>query len=272
MKRAALLVLLGVGAGAAAPAYGTPDASLDDTQRTVASALVKGAFDDALARLDEVADRGEVHPDLSWNRAVALTQRAASPQAAPGDLGRAMAALLEVKELRAGDPDVDPAIEALQRELARRRTQRSGAPDFSRPTFGRAIVQLAAEDTWAGCAALAALLTAGALLARFISRDERTRFSAGVVAGLTSCLLALCGALTYFARAQRLHAEPAVVVVAEAPLLDAAGQPAASGDLRSLPEGSSVDVTERRGALAHVEWPQHDAWVNTKHLYALARP
>src|SRR5262245_25063525 len=81
-----------------------------DSQKTFSDAvtsLERGAYDDAIDLFESLADRGFVHPDASFDRAVAYVERARTPNARPGDLGRAVAALEETLLLRPGDPDAE---------------------------------------------------------------------------------------------------------------------------------------------------------------------
>ena len=57
------------------------------------SALAKGADNEAIDRLELLADQGVVHADASLARAAAYLARSEGTNTRPGDLGRAAAAL-----------------------------------------------------------------------------------------------------------------------------------------------------------------------------------
>jgi hypothetical protein len=62
-----------------------------------ATAAIKAdAPSEALAALEQIADRGVLHPEVSYDRAIAYIKRAHSQRAQAGDLGRAAAALEEI--------------------------------------------------------------------------------------------------------------------------------------------------------------------------------
>jgi hypothetical protein len=67
-----------------------------------------------------------------------------------------------------------------------------------------------------------------------------------------------------------------VVVASEARLLDESGTPLQKKDgvpeHVAIPEGASVELYERRGQLARVEWGTTMAWVSLGQLRVLARP
>src|SRR6185369_10989395 len=117
-------------------------------------AIEDGAFGEAIDQLELLADRGFVHPDASFDRAVAYIGRARSPQRQPGDLGRAAAALAETLALRPDDHEAQGALDAVRQELGRTRARTGGAPLVARPRLVRAIVGLLPEAVWGVLAAL----------------------------------------------------------------------------------------------------------------------
>ena len=84
------------------------------------AALERGAYGEAIAELESLADRGFVHADASFNRGLAYVGRARSLQAEPGDLGRAAAALSETLALRPDDEEAEQALFAVRSEIGRR--------------------------------------------------------------------------------------------------------------------------------------------------------
>ena len=77
----ACLTLL-VGSSIASDANQKPEVQFEQA----AEAVERGAFSDALLRLEQLSDRGFVHPDASFNRGLAYLQRAESAQAQPGTI------------------------------------------------------------------------------------------------------------------------------------------------------------------------------------------
>lgn len=241
--------------------------------RAAIEALGKGAYDAAVEELELLADRGYVHPDASFNRAVAYVERARSPAAAPGDLGRAAAALHETLLLRPGDAGAELALERVQAEISRRRSQ-SGAKDvIARPTLARAASGLVSENVWAGGALFGSLALSVGLAARRLSRRPAATLGGAIAIGVGLLLLVLCAAATAAARHFRLSSRPAVVVVSEARLLDESGKVATrKGEPAAVPEGSLVYVTQEAGTLARIEWGATSGYVNRSQLRLLALP
>jgi hypothetical protein len=233
------------------------------------AALDKGANDDAIDRLELLADRGFSHPDASYDRAVAYVRRAQSRGAKRGDLGRAAAALAESLELRPDDAEATDALGRVRHEIARRRA-RSGATEVDlKPSLGWAVVGLFEEDTWALLAMIGSCVASLGIAARLASKKDALRLAGNVAASLGAVTLLVTGALTAFARYERIHYRPAVVVVEEARLHDDSGA-TISGPGSVVPEGASVRVTDQRGTLAHVEWGTLDGWLSLGQLRILA--
>ena len=136
-------------------------------------ALKRGAYTEAIDTLELLADRGFVHPDASFNRAVAYVERARSSAASPGDLGRAAAALSEVLLLRPSDEQAEFGLSRIRAEISRRHAREGSAPVMARDSLGRAATSLFDENVWA-CLALAGslLLTIGLGLRRFVRRTS----------------------------------------------------------------------------------------------------
>jgi tetratricopeptide (TPR) repeat protein len=235
------------------------------------AALDRGALDDSIDRLELLADRGFSHPDASYDRAIAYVRRAQSRGAKRGDLGRAAAALAEVLEQRPDDAEASAALGRVRREIAKRRA-RSGASEVDlKPSLGWAMVGLLEEDTWAMLAMIGSAVASLGLALWLASKKEAMRLAGTIAASLGAVTLVLTGALAAFARYERVHYRPAVVVVEEARLLDDNGA-TVSGPGSVIPEGASVRVTDQRGTLAHVEWGTLDGWLSLGQLRLLARP
>ena len=257
-------------------AFSAPAASSDSSQDFAAAnqALKRGAFTEAIDTLELLADRGFVHPDASFNRAVAYVGRARSSSAAPGDLGRAAAALSEVLLLRPDDEEADTGLARIRAEISRRHAREGTAPVMARASLGRAVSSLLDENTWAKVALLGSLLlTVGLGLRRFVSRTS-AQLAGAVGIGLGALLLVSGAGLTAGARHFRLTSSPAVIVADEARLLDETGKPlpqrSGTADSVTIPEGASVYVLERRPALFRVEWGSGEGWLTPGQVRILA--
>lgn len=267
MRWAALVLLAAPRSSAATIA---PERVLSEAM----AAAQRGAFDEAVDRLESLADGGFVHPDASAGRAYAYVQRARSRSARPGDLGRAVAALEEARWMRPGAVEFESALEKIRAEIARRRARSGSSPLVQTPSLGRAVTGLVPERIWAVLAAIGAtLLTAGLALHRFVHR--RTAEIAGSVAMVTGALIAVLGAtLAARARDYRLSTHPAVVVANEARWLDETGRPLRMQNAQAdaIPEGSLVYVHERHSGRSRIEWGSLDGWVDSTQLRNLVLP
>jgi len=246
-------------------AHGQAQAGPEKTFADAVAALERGAVDDAIDRLESLADSGFSHPDASFNRAVAYVERARSENARPGDLGRAVAALEETLLARPGDAEAEQALERVRGEIARRRAREGAEPVVAKTSLGRAVVGLLPEAVWAGAAALGSFLASVGLALRWLSESHRRRVAASTAASIGGALLVLCGGLAFTARHFRVASRPAVVVAENARLLDQAGKPlvqkGGEPEHVSMPEGASLFVHERSGELVRIEWGTTVAWV-----------
>jgi hypothetical protein len=258
---------------AAAAADSNADAAHDFA--TANDAIKRGAYTEAIDILELLADRGFVHPDASFDRALAYVERARSSSAAPGDLGRAAAALSEVLSLRPNDADAENALSRIRAEISRRHAREGSAPVMARPSLGRAVTSLFSENTWAIMAICGSLLLAlGIALNRFVKRTS-AELAGAIGIGLGALLLVLGAALSAGARHFRLTSSPAVIVTDEARLLDENGKPlpqklGANADSMTIPEGASVYVLERRPTLDRIEWGSTRGWVTPGQIQILA--
>jgi len=260
--------------GELCPAFA--DASSDSARDFSAAnqALKRGAYTEAIDTLELLADRGFVHPDASFDRAVAYVERARSSAAVPGDLGRAAAALCEVLILRPDDDAAENGLARIRAEISRRHAREGTAPVLARPSLGRAVTSLFDENVWAVIAVGGSLLLAlGLALRRFVERTSAA-LAGAVGIGLGALLLVSGAGLTAGARHFRLTSSPAVVVVEEARLLDETGKPLpqkrGAADSVTVPEGASLYVLERRPTLDRVEWGSTEGWLTPSQIQILA--
>jgi hypothetical protein len=271
VKRLAVALLVTASLGVAAPVRADDESEF----REAVQAIEQGAYGNAIDRLELLADRGFVHPDASFDRAVAYLGRARSTQKQAGDFGRAAAALSETLLLRPDDREAEAALEAVRSELSRSRARNGFAPLFARPRLARAGVSLAPEQVWGSLALLGSLVLSVGLALRLLVRREGTVVPGSLAIGVGCLLLLVGGALLGGAREFRSTSTPAVVVAPEARFLDEAGRPLPAGsgaDTSVAPEGAELYVLEHRGGLARVEWGSSEAWVVAGQLRELVRP
>jgi hypothetical protein len=264
---AACLVALSTSAGLAAAQPATNDALFAEG----VAALEKEAWDDAIDRFELLSDRGFVHPDASFDRALAYVRRAGTRGARPGDLGRAAAALSETLLSRPNDVAAEQALDRVRQEITRKRSQRRIAPVDQRQSLGWAVVGLLPEKTWSLLAAVGALALTIGLFLRFFLQGRAQKLAGVIAAGLGGTVLVVTGSLSYLSRHERLYRLPAVVIAEEARLLTDAGT-AITGPGSVVPEGALVHVTDRNGTLVHAEWGTLDGWVSLGQLRLLVRP
>jgi len=250
---------LAFGASTLAETAPTGEPSSEFEQATVA--IEQGAYGEAVDRLELLADRGFVHPDASYNRAIAYLGRAHSQQRAPGDLGRAAHALAETLALRPSDTQAETLLDAVRSEIGRKRARTGGANLVARPRIARAITGLLPEEVWGVIAALGSLSLAVGIALRFRTKEHGVPGALAI--GIGSLLLVLGGSLGFTARHFRRTSTPAVVVVDEARLLDESGRPlqGRGSDGNVVPEGAEVVLLERHAGLAHIEWGNGVGWV-----------
>lgn len=271
MRRTLLALTLAACAAAVSPAAKAEESSNEELFAKAAESIDRGAYDDAIDRLELLADRGFVHPDVSYDRGMAYSARGLSPRARPGDLGRAAAALAETLELRPNDEHADVALDRVRHEIVRRRA-RAGAKEIDlKPSLGLAVVGLLDENTWAWLAAFGSLTLSLGLLTRFVFKGPRTKLGGIVAASLGGLVLAVCSSGAAFARYARVTYRPAVVVVNEARLVDESGV-SITGVGSVVPEGSTVLVVEQRGTRARVEWGTLSGFLSLGQIRLLARP
>lgn len=238
------------------------------------AALGKGADNEAIDRLELLADQGVVSADASLARAAAYLARADGARAQPGDLGRAAAALSEALLLRPDDEKATQALDAVQAEIARRHSKQQENV-VVRPRLARAIVALLSEQVWAGLALFSALVVALGVAVRRLAERPLARLT-GLVSICVGSLLGGGFAIgAYAAEHFRVSSQPAVVVVPEARLTNETGRPLPSkrgGEATSVPEGATVYVHERRDGRCLVEWGSTDGWLSQSDLRLLSAP
>lgn len=232
-------------------------------------ALARGEYGAAIDLFEQLADRGFVHPDASYNRGLAYVTRVREGADRPGDLGRAAAAFEEALRLRPGDEGADRALDLVRAEITRRRSRRAKDAVDVRPTLDRVVVGLASERSWAAASLTASLLLAAGLVLR--RRPAGPAHVAGSVLAPTALVaLLVLAPLTYAARQLRLTTRAGVVVVPEVRLVDESGRALTNVEQSLIPEGASVEVGARSGGLAKVRWGASEGWVPLASIRLLA--
>jgi hypothetical protein len=237
-------------------------------------ALQAGAPNEAVAALELLADRGILHPDVSFNRAVAYIKRARTSRAQPGDLGRAVAALEETITLRPSDTAAAATLERVQSELSRERSRRGAQSLLVRPSIGRALVRLFPENFWAFAAMAASALCTLGLLAAWLAPSARRRFVGRAAASIAGALGIVSASMLYAAVQTRHRITIGVVTVPEARLRDAAGIPlpvSAARDTTAIPEGALVDIARTNDRYVEILWGETSAWVQVSDLQVLPK-
>jgi len=260
---AALALALAVLAAGAARADERPE----DLFAKGAAALTHGEYGAAIDTFEALADQGFVHPDASYDRGIAYVMRYRAHAGRPGDLGRAAAAFEETLLLRPGDADADAALDLVRAEVTRGRARHSRDSVDVRPTLDRMVVGLFGERTWGIAAFVASLTLALGMVLR--PRQGRAHIAGSILVPTAIVALMLLVPLTWGARWLHRSTRPGVVIVTEARLVDEAGRAIAADP---LPEAASVEIGERRGALAHVRWGGTEGWAPAADVRVLGAP
>jgi len=269
-----LLVLAMVFGSTHAFAETTLDADSKVLFNKATVALQAGAPGEAVGIFELLADRGVLHPDVSFNRAVAYIKRARSDRAAPGDLGRAVAALEEALILRPSDSAAEATLERVQSELSKERSRRGNQSLLARPSIGRALVRLLPEIFWALASILGSVITTLGLLAVWLAASPRRRYVGKVAASIAGTIGILSGTMLFAAAKTRHDLTSGVVTAPEARLRDAAGVPlpaSATRDTSSIPEGALVDISRFGDRQAEILWGETKAWVQVSEIQVLPK-
>ena len=245
----------------------------DQAYAAALAALKKGADNEAIDRLELLADQGIVNADASLARAAAYLARADGSGSQPGDLGRAAAALSETLLLRPDDAQAERALDAVQTEIARRKSKQQESV-VVRPCLSRAMAGLLPEQAWAILAALSSLAMAAGVIARRLAARPLVRLSAIVSISVGAALLVIFGGAAYASEQFRVTSQPAVVIVSEARLTNEVGRPLPykrGADTTTVSEGATVYVKDRHEGRCLVEWGSSDGWLSLSEVRLLAQ-
>lgn len=238
----------------------------EEEMRRASAALDKGDVANALLDLEGLADAGIIHPDASYNRGIAYAMRSRSADALPGDLGRAAAAFEEAARLRPNDAEAEKALDLVRAEIARRRSKQDESDVLVRPSLDRAVLELVSPAVWSLAAMGASLLLAVGLLMRW-KKEGWVHVAGAVLAPLAFVALLALAPIAWTARDLAATRRPGVIVVSEATLEGDAGKVA---DAPDIPEGSLVEVGERKDELVLVRWGNYEGWLPARAVRVLA--
>ncbi len=261
-------LLAGASTAAAAEPPEKVFARADEALRTAESMHGAGMeYGKAIALYESLADRGFVHPDVSFDRGLAYAKRAQTKEEESGDLGRAAAGFAEALLLRPEDHEAEAALDLVRAEVTKRRSRRAKDDIIVRPSLDRLVLGLASEETWSWAAMSASTLLALGLLLRR-KQTGLVHVAGSVLAPVA--LLALAGfvPLALGARWLREHRRPGVIVVPEASLVNAEGR---AIDAPPIPEAASVEVGEGRSDTVFVRWGSTEGYVPLASVRVLAR-
>ena len=245
----------------------TDDLSLFDQGK---EALGRGDHERAIEAFEALADRGLIHPDLSFDRGLAYVLRVKAKAEKPGDLGRAAAGFAEALSLRPGDTEADRALDQVRAELARRRSKRAKDGIDARPTLDRALLRLLSPRAWAGLGALASLLLGLGLLLRPL--QGRPHLVGAILAPLAGLALVVLGPLGYAASRLESGTRAGIVVSSELPLVSPEEPEGRPSELARVPEGSEVEVGERREGKLFLRWGAQEGWAPASGVQLLGLP
>lgn len=248
----------------------TARAPLEDLSQAVSQSaqdLQEGRTSEAIARLEQLADQGQRHPDLAFNRGLAYLTRATGSTPRSGDFGQAAAGFAETLQQRPEDAPAERALEDTQLLAARKRT---GEENTLAEPLGLAERVLLALDPMAlfVAGALGSLsLTAGVLL--WGSRRHNIQTISWLASGIGLLLLCLSCGIELLRRTLSEDHQVAVVIVSRAPLVDESGRPLVG--VPPLLETAVVHVKSPMHGLAPLVSLGSAKWIRTSQLRMVSR-
>jgi hypothetical protein len=237
-------------------------------------ALEQQNASDAIGAFEALADQGVIDAHASFDRGLAYALRVRLGGEVPGDLGRAVHAFEEARDL-ADDAETKEAaahaLSILRAEIARRRARAGESAVVEQsPRPDVAIARALSEQAWSWLAISASFALALALAVRIRSTTRRLRVGATVALALAALVLASSMGAAALRKHERNALEEAVIVVPAARPADASGL--AKQGAAPLPEGARLEIIEWHGGLAHVRWGSSDVgWLPASSLRVLAR-
>ena len=256
-------VFTGVGGLLAQAPSNKPKSSVSTYVAESATSLLSSRPEEAIRKLEAAADQGLVHPDLSFNRALAYQRRARTPHAQSGDRGQAAAGFVETLHLRHKDPEATRGLHDIHRQVARdKRSKDTSSSNVSLGLLERALLALSPLLLFVLGGAGSLLLCAGQIL-RW-SRIE-TRHVAGLVSIAVGGILLIASGGLALGRVQLFSdSKVAVVVASHGRLLDQAG-----GRLKGAPplrEATVVHVGPTERGLVPLIGFGTQSWIRANQL------
>lgn len=243
-----------------------PQDSLEARFASGVQALQEEQLSAAIRDLEYWADRGQHHPDVSYNRGLAYLRRADSPARQAGDLGQAIAAFTETLSLTPQDQEATWGLEEARLQIARRRASRTGEAALNTEPLSARVLQSFSPALLFGLQVLGSLLLCVGLLCSFKKNAPALRITAWILS-VGGLLIGGTSSLLQHLRDEQLLGARAVVIAERSTAFDASGRP-----LRGAPalfEGQLVQVREIQGGLARLVTEQEDLWVQRTSLRLL---
>jgi len=199
----------------------TPD--LQETLAQSAEALQADKPSQAIVILETLADRGVVHPDLSYNRGLAYAARAKTSRAQAGDWGQAVAGFAEALTLSPHDDEATEGLRSVQLLVARKRAgDKSSSEGESLGLIEKALHSLSMFWLFVLGAAGSFAACAGILLR--MQENEGRRLTGGIVLGLGFLALASTGLLSLARSSLFSESKQGVTIVEHAQIVGSDGR------------------------------------------------
>ena len=236
-------------------------------------ALAQGRPNEAIAKLEALADRGVVDAVISFDRGLAYAARVRAGGEQPGDLGRAAHGFEETRELTR-DPDLAKeaasALAVVRSEIARRRARAGDPVEIEHGlSLGRSIVELLPENAWAVIAAAMAFVLSIAIGVRHRVTSSRAKVAATTSGAIAGSLLLVTTVLAWASRDARHHLREGVVIAPSARLLDA--RHLAKDGTSPLPEGVRARILEESGGFSRIVVGNADGFLPSSAILPLAK-
>lgn len=273
--RAFALVLVALLSVLPARADEPPEEALDPAAlfQSGTEALTNDRPNEAIGKLEALADRGVVDPVVSFNRGLAYAARVRAGAEQAGDLGRAAHGFEEARELTRDSTlmaDATSALTIVRSEIARRRA-RAGDPVEMEHGFslGRAIIGLLPENAWAGIALAMTLILSIAIVVKQRAEHRRVKVAATTAGAIAGALLIVTSILSFAARDARLHLREGILIAPNARLLDARHH--VMEGISPLPEGVRARILDESGGFSHVAIGSAEGYLSSSAVLPLAK-
>lgn len=241
------------------------EATNDALFERATAALEKKKLAQAIQDFESLADQAPPHPDMAFNRGMAYAERARSPSAVQGDLGRAAAAFEEASRLDPRDREAERALELVRAEVTRRRSRLDKEDVVVRPALDRVILRALPSAVWGWIAIAFSILFAVGLFLRQ-RWTGNARVAGAVMAPLSFLGCLVVAPIALLSKDLEETVRPAVVVVGETQLADADGNPVEGPP---IPEASLLEIEARQGDRFPARWGSYSGFVPAEHVRPL---